>query len=202
MAGNQQIRPKRMPPAGLATMDLPRSRQVERAWLRVHPRKLNAIFFSLKPTHRYSHPDCPHPILYVAIDAETCLWEIFGDAVFDNGRAIPKTQWDDLTISIIHVPALHLCDLSRTSTRSAVKVDLTALMNEDLSIPQQWGLAVQIHSSQVPAIKFKSRFTGNACLAIFDRGDIREQIRETPLSPLNEYDPALNWLTKHEVTLV
>jgi hypothetical protein len=202
MAGNQPTRPIRLPPANLATQELPRTRQIARAWFRVHACASNAIFFNLKPTHRYSHPNCPCSILYVAMDAETCLWEVFGDAVFDHGRALPKTQWDDLIVSAIDVPHLHLCDLSRTSTRSAVTVDLTALMNEDLNIPQKWGLAIQTHPLQVPAIKFKSRFTGNACLAIFDRGDIRNRLRETLLGPLNQFEPALNWLTKHDVTLV
>jgi hypothetical protein len=168
----------------------------------VHPRINSAIFFNLKPTHRYSHPNCPCPILYVAIDPETCLWEVFGDAVFDHGHALPHTQWDDLLISKIDVPNLHLCDLSRTTTRGALTVDLAALMNEDLSVPQEWGLAIQLHPSQVPAIKFKSRFTGHACLAIFDRGGIAPRLRETPLSPLSQFDPALAWLTKHQVTLV
>jgi hypothetical protein len=138
----------------------------------------------------------------VAIDPETSLWEVFGDALFDNGHALPQTQWDDLLISTIDVPNLHLCDLSKTTTRGALTVDLAALMNEDLSVPQQWGLAIQLHPSQVPAIKFKSRFTGNACLAIFDRGGIRPQLRQTFVSPLSQFDPALTWLTRHQVALV
>ena len=202
MAGNPPARPIRLPPADLATQELPRTRQITRTWFRVHARASNAISFNLKPTHRYSHPNCPCPILYVSMDAETCLWEVFGDAVFDNGRALPKTQWDDLIVSAIDVTHLHLCDLSRTSTRSAVTVDLTALMNEDLRVPQKWGLAIQMHPVQVPAIKFKSRFTDNACLAIFDRGGIRNRLRETALGALNQFDPALNWLNKHDVTLV
>jgi len=168
----------------------------------VHPRLSSAIFFNLKPAHRYSHPNCPFPILYVAIDPQTCLWEVFGDAVFDHGRALPKTQWDDLVISLIHVPDLHLCDLSKTTTRGALTVDLAALMNDDLDVPQEWGLAIQMHPSQVAAVKFKSRFTGNACLAIFDRGGIRRQLRETSPVSLSQFDPALSWLTKHQVTLV
>ena len=202
MAASQRGRPIRLPPADLAARDIPFSRQIARPWFRVHPRSHSAIGFSLKPSHRYSHPHCPYAILYVGIDAETCLWEIFGDAVFDGGHALPKTQWDDLMISTIEVPYLHLCDLSRTATRGALAVDLTALMNSDLSVPQAWGLAIQAHHSHVPAIKFKSRFTGNACLAVFDRGGIRGRLRETPLNPLNHFDPALNWLTKHKVTLV
>jgi hypothetical protein len=202
MPGNQAIRPLRLPPPALGTQKLPSTRQIARAWFRVHLRDLGAIFFNLKTTHRYSHPKCPCPILYVAIDPETCLWEVFGDALFDKGHALPKTQWDDMLISTINVPPLRLCDLSKTTTRGALSVDLAALMSEDLSVPQEWGLAIQLHPSHVPAIKFKSRFTGNACLAIFDRAGIRQQLRETPLSPLNQFDPALNWLTKHQVALV
>ncbi|MGD0412978.1 MAG: RES family NAD+ phosphorylase [Verrucomicrobiota bacterium] len=202
MAGNPSARPIRLPPADLGTQKLPRTRQIARAWFRVHPRSSRAILFTLKQAHRYSHPNCPFPILYVAMDPQTCLWEVFGDAVFDNGRALPKTQWDDLAISWVHVPDLHLCDLSKTTTRGALAVDLAALMNDDLDVPQEWSLAIQMHPAQVPAVKFKSRFTGNACLAIFDRGEIRRQLRETSLGLLSQFDPALTWLTKHQVTLV
>jgi hypothetical protein len=107
-----------------------------------------------------------------------------------------------MMLSRIDVPPLRVCDLSKTTTRSALTVDLAALMTHDLSVPQEWGLAIQTHPSQVPAVKFKSRFTGNACLAIFDRGGIRRQLRETPLGPLSLVDQALIWLTKRRVTLV
>src|SRR5947209_11755278 len=107
MAGNQPPRPIRLPPAGLAAQALPRTRQIARAWFKVYLRSYEAIFFCLKPTHRYSHPSCPCPILYLGIDAETCLWEIFGDAVFDNEHVLPKSQWDDLMVSNVHVPPLH-----------------------------------------------------------------------------------------------
>jgi len=75
-------------------------------------------------------------------------------------------------------------------------------MNQDLRIPQEWGLAIQRHPAQVPAIKFKSRFTESACLAMFDRAGIRGRLREKSLGPLNQFDPALNWVTRHEVTLL
>ena len=136
------------------------------------------------------------------MDPETCLWEVFGDTVFDSGRVVPKTLWNDLIISRIDVPRVRLCDLSKTTTRSSLAVDLTALMNDDLTVPQEWGLAIQRHPSQVPAIRFKSRFTDNACLAIFDRGGIRHRLRETSLGSLNQFEPALAWLTKHQVTLL
>ena len=75
-------------------------------------------------------------------------------------------------------------------------------MNDDISIPQEWGLAIQQHPAQVPAIKFKSRFTGNACLALFERGSLPAQLKERPLSTINQFAPALDWLAKHRVSLV
>jgi hypothetical protein len=81
-------------------------------------------------------------------------------------------------------------------------VDLTALMNDDLAVPQAWGLAIQNHPAQVPAIKFKSRFTGTACLALFDRGSLPTHLKETRLGPLRTHPPALDWLQRNDVLLV
>ena len=140
MSSSPTSRPVRLPPPDLATQQLPRTRQIARAWFRVHPKGLNAICFSLNPGHRYSHPKCPSPSLYVAIDPETCLLERFGDYLYDNARQLPQTIWDSTVISRIDAPPLHLCDLSKTTTRSALTVDLTALMNADLSVPPTMGL--------------------------------------------------------------
>ncbi len=202
MSSSPATRPLRLPPPDLATRQLPRTRQMARAWFRVHATTRNAIDFSLSPTHRYSHPNCPHRILYVAMDPETCLMERFGDTIYDNGRQLPQKLWDETAISTIDVPPLHLCDLSNTTTRSALTVDLAALMSADLRIPQQWGLEIQSHPAQVPAIKFKSRLTDKACMAIFDLPGIRAQLKESPLGPINQYQTTLEWLTKHRVALV
>ena len=140
MSSSPTSRPVRLPPPDLATQQLPRTRQIARAWFRVHPKGLNAIYFSLNPGHRYSHPKCPSPSLYVAIDPETCLLERFGDYLYDNARQLPQTIWDSTVISRIDAPPFHLCDLSKTTTRSALTVDLTALMNADLSVPPTMGL--------------------------------------------------------------
>ena len=195
-------RPLRHPPANITSLALPRTRQLARAWFRVHQSVHNAIFFTITPTHRFSHPDCPHKLLYVAMDPQTCLWERFGDPMFDGGHALPKIQWDMTSISKIDVPPLRLCDLANVRTRSALTVDLSALMNEDISLPQEWGLAIQNHPTQVPAIKFKSRFTGAACLALFDRGGLSSRLRETCLGPINQFEPALDWLAKNKVSLL
>jgi len=195
-------RPIRLPPSDLAKQPLPRTRQIARQWFRVHPKSRSAVYFSLNAQHRYSHPRCPYNILYVAIDADTCLLERFGDYLYDNGHELPQTLWGDNALSTIAAPPLHLCDLSKSVTRSALNVDLTALMNSDLSVPQQWGLEIQNHPSQVPAIKFSSRFTGKACLAIFEHPGVNLKLKETVLGPLDQCNQALDWLAKHQVALV
>jgi hypothetical protein len=195
-------RPVRHPPPDLANQQLPRSRQIARKWFRVHSVAHQALYFSLNPAHRYSHPSCPCKILYVAIDPETCLFERFGDTLYDQRHHLPRTLWDSSAISTIDVPPFHLCDLSTTTTRAALTVDLAALMSADISLPQEWGLAIQNHPSQVPAIKFRSRFTNRACLAIFERPGVDGQLKESLLGHLNQYGPALEWLTKYEVALV
>jgi hypothetical protein len=168
----------------------------------VHPKAYEAIHFNRNPTNRYSHPNCPFKILYVAIDPETCLFERFGDDLYDNARHLPQTVWDDTAISTIQAPPFHLCDLSTTVTRTALTVDLTALMSADITVPQQWGLEIQNHPSQVPAIKYRSRFTNKACLAIFGRPGISAQLKESVLGPVNQYNATLDWLTKHQIILV
>jgi hypothetical protein len=81
-------------------------------------------------------------------------------------------------------------------------VDLTALMSADITVPQQWGLEIQKHPSQVPSIKYRSRFTNKACLAIFDRPGISAQLKESALGAVNQYNATLDWLTKHQIILV
>ena len=195
-------RPIRLPPPNLATQQLPRTRQIARTWHRVHPKGFKALYFSLNPSHRFSHPKCPYKILYVAIDPETCLFERFGDTLYDTKHHLPQTLWDSTAISTVEAPPFHLCDLSTTTTRTTLTVDLTALMNADLAVPQQWGLEIQNHPSQVPAIKYRSRFTNKACLAIFDRPGIGSQLKASAMGPVNQFGEALDWLTKHQVTLI
>lgn len=195
-------RPIRHPPADFASLKLSRARQEGREWFRIHPSIHSAIFFCNNPAHRFSHPKCPDKTLYVGLNPETCLWERFGDIIFDTGHALPLALWEAASISKVEVPTLYLCDMANATTRGALTVDLSALMNDDISIPQEWGLAVQQHPTTVPGIKFKSRFTGHACLALFERGGLPGRMRETSLGPINQFEPALQWLEKHQVSLV
>jgi hypothetical protein len=176
-------------------------RQGPRLWCRVHQSQFGAIHFSLRDIHRFSHPDCPYPYLYLGCDMATCLFERFGDEMYDRTLAIAFSLWQGHSITAIRVPAMHLCDLTSAKTLSALRVDLSTLMHNDLKTPQAWGLALQRHPANFQGIKFKSRFNDKVCLAIFNRDHIEKRIKETAGRSLLDSDAAADWLHEHKVSL-
>ena len=182
-------------------MKIPRSRQPVRNWFRVHQPRHSAAYFSLNTHHRFSHKDCQFPLLYLGADVDTCLFERFGDIAYDNQKAIPQFLWNAYCVSSVQVPEIHICDLTNARTLSALLVDLAALMRAEGATPQEWGLALQRHPANFQGIKFKSRFNGKACMAVFQRDGLEKRLREQRLSHLANDDAAMDWLNKHQVSL-
>src|SRR5437867_2096547 len=129
MSSDPAERVLRLPPGNLAEKKIPRSRQPARNWFRVHQTRHAAAHFSLSAAHRFSHPDCPHAVLYLAVDVHTCLFERFGDLAYGNQKAIPQSLWNAHSVSMVKVPEVHVCDLTHARTLSALMVDLGALMH-------------------------------------------------------------------------
>ncbi len=201
MSHNPAVRTLRLPPANFSGIKIPETRQPTRNWFRVHQSRHSAAYFSLDTNHRFSHKDCPCSLLYLGVDVDTCLFERFGDLAYDNQNAIPQSLWAAHSASLVQVPEIHSCDLTNAKTLSALMVDLSALMHNEVSTPQEWGLAVQSHPGNFQAIKFKSRFNGKACLALFQRDGIETRLKESALDTLPNNDTALDWLAKHKVSL-
>src|SRR2546426_8626787 len=103
MSSSVPTRPLRLPPADLAQQALPRTRLPPRAWYRVHPASHHAISFSLNPAHRFSHANCPYKFLYLGTDLRTCLWERFGDTIFDEDHRVLKALWTGTNVSVIEL---------------------------------------------------------------------------------------------------
>jgi hypothetical protein len=131
-----------------------------------------------------------------------CLWEYFGDDVFRGRHVISAAKWNGCSLSRIRVPQVKACAVSLESTRNAMAVDKASLLAADLSVPQAWGLAVQQHPAAFEVIKYSSRFMDQPCLALFDRGGMAAQLRETPVGELKSLNEAVDWLDEHEVALV
>jgi hypothetical protein len=168
----------------------------------VHRSASSAIQFAISSHHRFSHPECHFPLLYVAASPPACLWEYFGDDVFGGHRVIAAAKWNGCSLSRIAVPQLRVCAVSQGLTRDVMGVDKASLLATDLSIAQAWGLAVQRHPAAFDGIKYSSRFIDQPCLALFDRGGMAAQLQETLLGPLNSLDAAVDWLDERKVALV
>ncbi|MGA2177100.1 MAG: RES family NAD+ phosphorylase [Verrucomicrobiota bacterium] len=181
---------------------IPVTRQPQRIWFRVHRSGSPAVLFGKFSHHRFSHPNCPFPLLYVGATIQTCLWEVFGDDIFQGQRALSSGKWAGCCVSQIVVPELKVCAVSLDRTRDAMSVDKASLLAADLSIPQAWGLAVQGHPAGFEAIKYASRFLDQPCLALFERGGLQPKLRVKALGALTRLDAAADWLDERRAALV
>lgn len=190
------------PGADFKQRAIPATRQPRRTWFRVHPAGTPAVQFGKLAHHRFSHPDSPFGLLYVGASVQTCLWEVFGDDVFQSQRVISAARWRARCVSQITVPELKVCAVNLERTRDAMSVDKASLMATDLNIPQAWGLAMQEHPAGFEAIKFFSRFLDQPCLALFDRGGLPARLQVEALGALSELDAAVDWLDQRKAALV
>jgi len=181
---------------------IPVTRQPARVWFRVHQPGVSALDFGLHTFHRFSHESCPYGLLYVGPNIQTCLWEVFGDDMFQGKRTIAASKWSGRCVSQIRVPELKVCAVSTERTREAMGVDKASLLSADLSIPQEWGLAVQQHAAGFEGIKYTSRFVDQPCLALFDRGGLKDQLAMKRLGNLEDLDVAVDWLHERKAAVV
>ena len=195
-------RPLRLPAADLDQRPIPRRRQAGRKWFRVERVDSASLNFGLAPHHRFSHPDSPYPVLYLGSDPATCLWERFGDVMFDGNHTIPRNQWAASILTEIRVGELSVCDLADARVRAAMMVDVAALTSNDFAITHAWGLAIQRHPAGFQAIKYVSRFIRRPCLALFDRDNAKARLTARHVGNLAESEVTTDWLTRYTVSLV
>jgi hypothetical protein len=181
---------------------IPVTRQPARAWFRLHRSNAPALQFGCFPFHRFSHPRCPYPILYLGPNIQTCVWEVFGNDVFEGNRVIAASKWRERSVSRITVPELKVCAVSLERTRDVMGVDKSSLLAGDLTVPQDWGLAVQEHPASFQALKYTSRFVDQPCLALFDRDGLPARLKVSLLGSLEDLDPAIDWLHERKAALV
>src|SRR5207249_10662750 len=145
MSNDPRVRTVRLPTENLKGRRIPKTRQRARLWFRVHQLRFSATHFSLRGIHRFSHPKCPYALLYLGSEIATCLFERFGDEMYNQKKAIAKSLWQAHSVSTVRVLEIQVCDLTNAKTLSALMVDLSALMHPELKTPQAWGLAIQRH---------------------------------------------------------
>ncbi len=196
-------RPIRLPAADFDKKPLPFRTVRGLKALRVHG-PYPPVEFRLVSSHRFSHPDAPEALLYLSFDLEICLMECFGDAIYGRpGSVVSRSAWMRKRVTRIQVfVSLRICDLTSVETRTALKVDLSALTHPDLDVPQAWGLAIQKHPDSVDGLFYHSRFTAKRCLVLFDRPGLATKLKSVKMGELVDLDPAHAFLDQYKVALV
>ncbi len=195
-------RPIRRPTATLAQTPLPVTPYPSRDLWRLHETGMGAVHFMLHPAHRFSHPACPFPVLYLAEDLATCIWERFGDDILNEGSPVSLGLWRSRSASRVRVPDLRLCDLTDAHTATRAKVDLGALTSQDLAIPMEWGLRIQEHPAAFDGLRYRSRFNHEPCLVLFNRDGMASRLHATPVGNLPDMPEADDFLRHHHVALI
>ena len=196
-------RPIRLPSPDFDQLPLPVSPVAGFDLLRVHGAHRQAVQFQLNPAHRFSHPDSPGGLLYLAGDLGTCLWECFGDAIYDGGSRIARATWENRRLSrIFSAEDFRFCDLTDLKVRGVLQIDLSASMHTDLAVPHAWALAIQNHSAGVDGLRYLSRFSGRPCLALFERPGTLAKLRGETVVDLPDSDEASGFLETHAIALV
>lgn len=198
----QKARPIWSPPADLDQRSIPRHRQPARIWFRVHGKHDPALAFRLAAHHRFSHPESLHKLLYVGSDPATCLWERFGDDAYRGCRALSQHIWAESVLSQIHVPEMHVCDLTNTVLRTALTVDRASLMSPDFAVTQAWGLAIQRHPARFQGIRYSNRFIDRSCLAIFDVENLPSTLEARLLGCLADLKVVTYWLERCKIDMI
>lgn len=196
------LRPLRLPPAEFPTLDVPVTPYPARTLWRLHGQGQSALYFSLNRQHRFSHADCPAKLLYLGEELTTCIWERFGDDVLNVSARVSMGLWSTRTLSHVQVPELRLCDLTDELTRSRAKVDVSALIHPDLSVPKTWGLAIQRHPANYDGLRYRSRFDNQPCIALFARALLIPLLRESPVTDLVDAPEADAFVTQHQLSLI
>lgn len=198
MSGKRAIR---LPPSAFPEREIPACRLRKSVFHRLHRASADPILYTCSQSHRFSHPDLPYPVLYAGKDFETCAMEVFGDTMIDHNLDIALASWMAKTLTRMNISA-KVCDLTDSKTRMACGIDLAAIKHPDLSIPQQWALAIAAHPTHFDGILYPSRFTGKACIALFDR-NIPLSIQCTTTHPLAKEDKdTAGFLDKYGIRLV
>jgi hypothetical protein len=190
------------PEADLRERVIPVTRELREVWFRIHKSGSPAVQFGKFPHHRFSHPKCPFDLAYLGATIQTCLWEIFGDDLFQGKRVIAAGKWNGCQLSQIIIPGLKVCAVSLERTRDAMNVDKASLLAADLSIPQEWGREVQEHPAGFEAIRYSSRFLDQPCLTLFDRAGIQSRLQVKTLGVLSQIEVAVDWLDERKAALV
>lgn len=178
--------------AGLRTVDL-------RSGYRIIHRRHGAEPLGAVPApSRFSDPEGRYAVLYAAGTVRGALWETLARNRFARRgvRVLPRADVEArVVVSIVSSETLSMIDLRNDG---AVRIGAPAAVAHDSNHAAGRALSRAVHAlvPEADGFLFQSRFTGHACVAVFERAfdkllaiDIRGLTMHADfLDALDEYD--------------
>lgn len=151
---------------------------------------------------RFSDPAENYEVLYATENIVCGFWEAIARNRFNRSkcRELPYRDVEStLVVSIISTEDLVLVDLqgdgpARLSAPTAVVHDTNHAAGRALSA------ATHANVPEADGFLYPSRFTGHACVAVFDRAIVKLKVLE--VTPLVECEGFLDMLDDYEIKLV
>ena len=175
--------------------------RLERVFRVIHRSHRAAPLAAVPTPSRFSDPQGRYAVLYGAETVRCAFWETLGRNRFARRRQreLPRSDVDArLVVSVWSDGALSLVDLRGDG---AVRVGAPSAVIHDGNHAAGRALSGAVHGGLLDAdgFVFASRFTGEQCVAVFDRafgrlraGDAAELARHAEfLGALDEYDIVL-----------
>jgi RES domain len=162
---------------------------------------------------RFSHPDHPFKILYLADEKESAFWEVFGAAIedmpVDNRSLSIKAQLEPRDWVKFSVPGgLQLIDVTKEETLHALRSNAGTWL-APYKHCQAWAKALMNHPVKLDGFIYQACRRGETarCLALFSRPDEftmeKLVLARTPAArPSIILDPdLLNILIKYDIDM-
>ncbi|MCY3852545.1 MAG: RES family NAD+ phosphorylase [Gammaproteobacteria bacterium] len=151
---------------------------------------------------RFSDPERNYGVLYAAENIRCSFWETVARNRFDRRkhRKLPRQDIESrLVVSLCSTEDLSLVDLrkdgpARLSAPTAVVHDTNHAAGRTLSA------ATYANVPEADGFIYPSRFTGHACVAVFDRAIVKLKVLE--VTPLIECAGFFDMLDDYDIKLV
>jgi hypothetical protein len=146
-------------------------------WLRLAARHRPEHDWDDRSVSRFSHPEHPFKIIYLADGKETAFWEVFGADLEDmpvGNRALSRKaqletrHWIHFAVS----PGLRLIDVTREETLHALRANAGTWLAPYRHC-QAWAKALMLHPLHLDGFIYQACRRGESarCLALFSRPD-------------------------------
>ncbi|MDE0057049.1 MAG: RES family NAD+ phosphorylase [Defluviicoccus sp.] len=175
--------------------------RIERAFRVVHRDHRGTPLAAVPTPSRFSDPQARYAVLYAAETVRCAFWETLGRNRFARRRRreLPRAEAESaLVVSIASDAPLTLVDLRADGP---LRIGAPSAVAHDGNHAAGRALSGAVHGG-VPAadgFMFASRFTGDSCVAIFERAF--GQMRATGIAELARHAEFLEALDDYDIVL-